>query len=151
MILMLAPMFISSGNVKQIEVKRVKEQKIVIAPKPINKLVNALIHVESRGNDSIIGDKHLPGNEAVGALQIRPIMVREVNRILKLQGKTERFKLKDRFDRTQSIRMFMIWKGYHHPNSDFEKIARNWNGGPNGYKYQQTEKYWNKIQQQLNS
>ncbi len=153
MLILLSPIIISSSNVAPIEVEftRVIEQPIIIAPKPINKLVNALIHVESRGNDSIIGDKHLPGNEAVGALQIRPIMVREVNRILKLQGKTERFKLKDRFDRKQSIRMFMIWKGFHHPDNDFEKIARNWNGGPRGYKNERTEKYWNKIQQQLNS
>jgi hypothetical protein len=151
LIISLIPLFTNSGNITPLEVEfeRVIEQPIQIAPKPINQLVDALIHVESRGNDSIIGDKHLPGNEAVGALQIRPIMVREVNRILEIQGKTERFTLKDRFDRQQSIRMFMIWKNYHHPDGDFEKIARNWNGGPNGYKYQRTEKYWNKIQQQL--
>ena len=151
LIISLIPLFTNSGNITPLEVEfeRVIEQPIQIAPKPINQLVDALIHVESRGNDSIIGDKHLPGNEAVGALQIRPIMVREVNRILEIQGKTERFTLKDRFDRQQSIRMFMIWKNYHLPDGDFEKIARNWNGGPNGYKYQRTEKYWNKIQQQL--
>jgi hypothetical protein len=49
------------------------------------RLVSALIFVESRGNDSAIGDRHLVGNEAIGALQIRPIMVKEVNRILKIQ------------------------------------------------------------------
>ena len=112
-------------------------------------LLTALIFVESRGNDSAIGDRHLVGNEAVGALQIRPIMVKEVNRILKIQGKTERFDLKDRFDRQQSIRMFMVWKNYHHKNSEPEVIARNWNGGPKGYKVSRTEKYWNKVEQQL--
>ena len=114
-------------------------------------LLNALIFVESRGNDSAIGDRHLVGNEAVGALQIRPIMVREVNRILKIQGKTERFDLKDRFDRNESIRMFMVWKNYHHKDSEPEVIARNWNGGPKGYKLNRTVKYWNKIEKQLNS
>lgn len=113
-------------------------------------LLTALIYVESRGNDSAIGDRHLVGNEAVGALQIRPIMVREVNRILKIQGKGKQFTLKDRFDRDKSIRMFMIWKNYHHKNSSAEVIARNWNGGPRGYKVSRTEKYWNKIEQQLN-
>ena len=49
------------------------------------KLVNAIIMVESRGNDSAVGDRHLVGNEAIGILQIRPIMVREVNRILRIQ------------------------------------------------------------------
>ena len=152
LIISLIPLFINSGNITPLEVKfeRVIEQPIQIAPKPINQLVDALIYVESRGNDSIIGDKHLPGNEAVGALQIRPIMVREVNRILEIQGKTERFTLKDRFDRQQSIRMFMIWKNYHHKDSSPEKVARNWNGGPKGYKKDRTIKYWNKIEKQLN-
>lgn len=112
-------------------------------------LINALIQVESRGDDSAIGDKHLVGNEAVGALQIRPIMVREVNRILKLKRSEIRFKLKDRFSRQKSIEMFTIWKEFHHSDDDFEVIARNWNGGPKGYKVSRTEKYWTKVQQEL--
>ena len=130
---------------------------IELTPKPIEQvtivteadLINALIHVESRGNDSAIGDRHLVGNEAVGALQIRPIMVREVNRILKLKKSDKRFKLSDRFDRKKTIEMFLVWKNYHHPEGDFEKIARNWNGGPKGYKKSRTEKYWIKVQQEL--
>ena len=152
----LLPLFISSGNVKTLNVSY-EETIIKLEPKniqPIIKdgdLLTALIFVESRGNDSAIGDRHLVGNEAVGALQIRPIMVREVNRILKIQGKTERFDLKDRFDRQQSIRMFMVWKNYHHKDSEPEVIARNWNGGPKGYKKDRTIKYWNKIEKQLNN
>ena len=152
----LLPLFINSGNVKTLEVSY-EEAIIELKPKniqPIIKdgdLLTALIFVESRGNDSAIGDRHLVGNEAVGALQIRPIMVREVNRILKIQGKTERFDLKDRFDRQQSIRMFMVWKNYHHKDSEPEVIARNWNGGPKGYKVSRTEKYWLKVQKQLNN
>lgn len=128
---------------------------IELAPKEIKPiiteadLIEALIKVESRGNDSAIGDRHLVGNEAVGALQIRPIMVREVNRILKIQKSDKRFKLKDRFDRQKTIEMFMVWKNYHHPDGDFEKIARNWNGGPKGYKKSRTEKYWVKVQKEL--
>lgn len=130
---------------------------IELTPKPIEQvavvteadLINALIHVESRGNDSAIGDRHLVGNEAVGALQIRPIMVREVNRILKLKKSDKRFKLSDRFDREKTIEMFLVWKNHHHPEGNFEKIARNWNGGPKGYKKSRTEKYWVKVQQEL--
>jgi hypothetical protein len=135
----LLPLFISSGNVKTLNVSY-EETIIELERKDIQPIITdgdlltALIFVESRGNDSAIGDRHLVGNEAVGALQIRPIMVREVNRILKIQGKTERFDLKDRFDRQQSIRMFMVWKNYHHKDSEPEVIARNWNGGPKGYK-----------------
>lgn len=139
----------------------IKERRPVVAtpieikPKGISNItsdslfVNALIIVESQGRDSIIGDRHLVGNEAVGALQIRPIMVREVNRILKLKKSKIRFKLKDRFSREKSVQMFRIWKEFHHKDSDFEKIARNWNGGPKGYKISRTAHYWAKVQKEL--
>ena len=100
-----------------------------------------MIQVESNGNDSAYNKSE----EAVGCLQIRPIMVREVNRILKKQGKEHRFKMKDRWDRNKSLDMFWVWKDYHHPNSEDEVIARNWNGGPNGYVKKSTEKYWEKV------
>ena len=114
----------------------------------IDSLVEALIFVESRGKEDAIGDTHL-GEPSIGVLQIRPIMVREVNRILKKKGSKMRFKLQDRFDRGKSIWMFMIWKDYHHPTDGFEKIARNWNGGPNGYRFKRTEPYWAKVKKEL--
>jgi len=109
-----------------------------------NKLIEALIQVESRGNDSCIGDRHLI-LPSIGCLQIRPVMVREVNRILKKQKDTLRFKYKDRWSRKKSIQMFYIWKDFHHTNSSDEKIARNWNGGPKGYKRKRTLQYWEKV------
>lgn len=113
-----------------------------IKPKVINNdIISAMIKVESGGNDSAYNIKE----EAVGCLQIRPIMVREVNRILKRCGEDKRFKLKDRWDRDKSIEMFIIWRDYHHSNSEYEKIARNWNGGADGYKKKSTEKYWEKV------
>lgn len=156
LLLSLLPVFISS-NSAEINYEREIEQPIVELdrkdiPDVITDadLVTALIHVESRGNDSAIGDRHLVGSEAVGALQIRPIMVREVNRILKIKKSDKRYKLKDRFDRNKTIEMFYVWKNYHHKDSNFETIARNWNGGPKGYKRNSTLKYWNKVEQQLN-
>ena len=156
--IVLLPFIISNGTKPKLVVKkRIKVETVTeIQPKKIkklgieNNLIPAMIQVESLGNDSAIGDRHLVGNEAVGALQIRPIMIREVNRILKLQKSKKRFKRKDRFSREKSIEMFMIWKEYHHANSDFETIARNWNGGPRGYKNKRTEHYWAKIQKELN-
>jgi len=158
LLLGLLPLFISS-NTKTLEFNYEKiEQPILELNRkdvpPIiedERLVSALIFVESRGNDSAIGDRHLVGNEAVGALQIRPIMVKEVNRILKIQKIDKRFTLKDRFERDKSIEMFYIWKNYHHKDSDYETIARNWNGGPKGYKLDRTVKYWNKVEKQLNN
>jgi len=156
MLLGFMPLFMGMNNTQELEVCY-EETIIELKSKDIQPIIkdgdllNALIFIESNGNDSAIGDRHLIGNEAVGALQIRPIMVREVNRILKIQGKTKRFKLKDRFDRNKSIHMFMIWKKFHHENDSDEVIARNWNGGPRGYKIKRTEKYWSKVAKQLNS
>lgn len=130
-------------------VKKSKEVVIVVdTVEPIDKLVKALIHVESRGKEDAVGDTHL-GAPSIGVLQIRPIMVREVNRILKKRKSNKKFKLKDRFSRDKSIEMFKVWREYHHPNDKFEKIARNWNGGPNGYRFKRTEQYWNKVKKQL--
>tara|TARA_R110000850_G_scaffold163620_1_gene288397 strand:- start:6 stop:500 length:495 start_codon:yes stop_codon:yes gene_type:complete len=129
---------------------KVKEVTIVEVDtiQAIDSLIEALIFVESRGKEDAVGDTHL-GAPSIGVLQIRPIMVREVNRILKKKGATMRFKLQDRFDRGKSIWMFMIWKDYHHPTDGFEKIARNWNGGPNGYRFKRTEPYWAKVKKEL--
>ena len=64
-----------------------------IKPKIINNdIISAMIKVESAGNDSAYNLKE----DAVGCLQIRPIMVREVNRILKRCGEDKRFDVKDR-------------------------------------------------------
>jgi len=116
----------------------------------VDELINALIMVESNGNDSAVGDTHL-GEPSIGVLQIRPIMVREVNRILKLKGTDYRYKLKDRWDREKSIEMFLIWKEFHHDDSDYEEIARSWNGGTKGPKNPRTYNYWKKVENQLAS
>ena len=50
---------------------------------PWDLFVEAVIWRESRGNSSAIGDN----GKAVGVLQIHPIMVREANRILAMNGK----------------------------------------------------------------
>ena len=76
-------------------------------------------------------------------------MVREVNRILRKQGGTFRFKLEDRWDRDKSLEIFHVWREYHHPDSDDETIARNWNGGPKGYKKESTLQYWRKVKNKL--
>lgn len=145
------------------EKKRVVVEPIIVEPMgvdvvipevipetpPIEPLIEALIMVESMGNDSAIGDVHM-GEPSVGVLQIRPIMIREVNRILKLKRSNYKFKRKDRFNREKSIEMFMIWYEFHHKDSDYEKISRSWNGGPNGYKNSRTLHYWKKVQQELN-
>jgi hypothetical protein len=131
-----------------VEPERSTEDTISVTDS-VQDLLNALIFVESRGIENAVGDKHLE-RPSVGVLQIRPIMVAEVNRILTKQKIKKRFKLKDRFSREKSIEMFMIWKGYYHKDNNFEAIARSWNGGPRWRKIKRTEKYWSKVEKQLN-
>jgi len=107
-------------------------------------LLEAMIVVESNGNDSCIGDRNL-GRPSVGCLQIRPIMVREVNRILRKQKIKKKYTLNDRYSRKKSIEMFYIWRDYHHSEDSDEVIARCWNGGPKGWKKKSTKYYWIKV------
>ena len=145
---------VTDGNfvepISNLEIKPIKEIVVDVPKMDEMELVTALITIESQGNDSAIGDVNL-GEPSIGVLQIRPIMVREVNRILKLKRSEIRFKRKDRFSREKSIEMFLIWKEFHHKDSDFETIARNWNGGPNGYKRSSTLHYWKKVENELNN
>jgi hypothetical protein len=120
-----------------------------IAPKTTKDyLLEALIQVESRGIENCVGDKHL-GRPSIGVLQIRPIMVREVNRILKKHKVKKKYSLEDRYSKVKSIEMFYIWRYYHHPEDSDEVVARCWNGGSKGWKRKSTIHYWNKVEKQL--
>lgn len=142
------PTMLSPSQPKVDLTQRVVEEKVIVEKRPIEPLVNALITVESQGNPHAIGDTHLDA-PSIGLLQIRPIMVREVNRILKLKGADHKYKLSDRKDSTKSVEMFYIWYEFHHKDDDFETIARSWNGGSNGPKLKATEHYWNKVKIEL--
>lgn len=142
------PTMLSPSQPKVDLTQRVVEEKVIVEKRPIEPLVNALITVESQGNPHAIGDTHLDA-PSIGLLQIRPIMVREVNRILKLKGADHKYKLSDRKDSIKSVEMFYIWYEFHHKDDDFETIARSWNGGSNGPKLKATEHYWNKVKIEL--
>ena len=115
----------------------------IIKPKPKvkiiswNDFVNAVIYVESKGNDSAYCAKE----KAIGCLQIRPIMIAEINRI---QNKVK-YKHSDAWNKAKSIEIFnAIAK-----NESYEKIARKWNGGYYGDKKTSTIKYWAKVKKRL--
>jgi len=112
---------------------------------PIDCLVEAIIQVESRGDSTAVGDR----GRAVGVLQIWPIMVREVNRIQEKNGSDVRYVYTDRYSVKKSIEMFHIWREYYHSDSDWETIARCWNGGPSGSSHHKTKCYWNKVRREL--
>ncbi len=79
------------------------------------KLILALIEVESNGNENAIGKTN-----DVGILQITPIYVADVNRILG----NEIYCLNCRFDRQKSIEMFEIYQSHYNPNKNIERAIR---------------------------
>ena len=77
--------------------------------------VEALIQVESEGNPKAVG-KH----NDVGILQITPIYVEEVNRII---GQNK-YSLSSRNSIEKSLEMFEIYQGYYNPEKIISKAIR---------------------------
>lgn len=88
-----------------IEVVKVEEQKV-----DWDKLIEAIIWRESRGNDNAINNK----TNAVGCMQITPIYLKQCNNIVG----HNKYKLSDRYDRRKSIEMFNIYQSHFNPNKD---------------------------------
>jgi len=82
-------------------------------------------------------------------------MVREVNRILKLNNIQMRYTLNDRWSRVRSLEMFEIMAEEVECCEDltrlefYEIVARKWNGGHRGDKKRSTKKYWKKVKEKL--
>lgn len=117
-----------------------------------NTLYSSIVWVESKGNTNA---KSKDG--AVGIVQIKPVMVAEVNRICRIVGSKKRYTLTDRLSATKSAEMFWIYQDFYHPElkkdslsvAEVEILARAWNGGPNGHKIRATKKYWHKVCKKL--
>jgi len=115
-------------------------------------LYSSIVWVESKGNANA---KSRDGS--VGIIQIKPVMVKEVNRICKIKGLDKKFTLADRKNPNKSEEMFWIYQEFYNPDlnrdslskSDLEMMARKWNGGPNGHKKKATKKYWRKVSKRL--
>jgi len=109
-------------------------------------LFSAVIWVESRStlDDDIV--KTVNGSEqARGPAQIRPIMVKDVNRIM---GDTE-FTLDDCFRVDKSFDAFVIYTRHYYPDGSLEDWARAWNGGPRGPDKEATVKYWELVKRRM--
>ena len=110
--------------------------KPIEQPIAIDTLLMAVMAVESNFDTMAYNEKE----NAAGVLQIRPIMVREVNRLL---GE-DKYTLKDRWSKAKSIEMFNVIRSHLKGATD-EQIARTWNGGYNGKNIPQTMQYWIKV------
>jgi len=105
-----------------------------------NNQINALVMVESGGDNSAIGDS---GN-AFGSLQIWQCYVVDVNQKYGTN-------LRDRDclgDRNLSILIVQAYMNRYAKGKSFEQMARIHNGGPSGHTYKSTKKYWEKVQTQ---
>lgn len=113
-------------------------------------LINALIEVESKGNDGAVGDKHL-SQKAYGCLQIRQPCVDDVNRV---HG--TKYKAQDCLNNRalsvwiceKYLALYATERSVGRKPTD-EDRARIWNGGPNGWKKNSTRGYWNKVRKHL--
>lgn len=107
--------------------------------------LDSIIQVESSGRDNAIAR-----DGSAGPLQIKPVLVKDINRRLRIIGDTTRFTMSDRFSREKAIEMFWAYQRlYGSENDSFEKMARRWNGGPRGPKKKRTEAYWKKVNRTL--
>ncbi len=122
----------------------------VWASEPSTHLIDALIQVESHGDDAAIGDTKRK-NKAYGCLQIRKPVVEDVNRVYGTKYRAEDC----RNNRELSIKICKLYiklyatkKRLGHEPTDEEK-ARIWNGGPNGHEKSSTDEYWAKVKEEL--
>lgn len=109
-----------------------------ITPAELDRLIPALIQVESGGEYGAIGD----GGKAVGCLQIWPVMVQDVNRIAGTH-----YTLADRLNPAKSVEMARIYFRHYGKSWTVEQAARHWNSGPGSTAG--TDKYWNKVRKEL--
>jgi len=123
----------------------------IISPNPIvytfspQNWLDAIIWVES-GNKGV-GAYNRNEPQAKGKLQIWPILVRDVNRILGYK----KYTLNDRLNSKKSEEMFWIYQNYYNPEMNFEKMTRIWCGGPDGYLQDCTLFYLRLVKLRLNS
>lgn len=97
--------------------------------------IEALICIESSGNEFAVGSKN-----DVGVLQITPIYVKDVNRIL---GK-KAYTLSCRTDALKSLEMFAVIQEHYNPQKSIEKAIKLHNPlAPDSYR----EKIVNKMEE----
>ena len=101
----------------------------------------AVCWIESRGDPKAYNK----AEDAAGIVQIRPIMVRDANRIIGY----EKYTLADRWNPVKSWEIFRLVCRFYYPHGTPEQFARCWNGGPRGPKKPATLPYWLKVQRQM--
>lgn len=104
-------------------------------------LLSALIAVESGGNDRAVG-RH----GELGPLQIKSIMVRDVNRFARTKYAHQQVT-----NRQVSIDIATKYFAHYGPNLSDESLARIWQGGPKGHRQSGTRAYAKRVMRTLKS
>jgi len=104
-------------------------------------LLSALIQIESHGNDQARG-RH----GELGALQIKSIMVRDINRIMGTDYSHAQVT-----NRAVSIFIAESYFAHYGKHLSDESLARLWQGGPKGHKKSSTRAYGRRVMCELQS
>lgn len=105
--------------------------------KQLDLMFKSIAYVESKNGIFLNDTTH----DAIGIIQIRPVMITEVNRIIGY----DKYSLDDRWNHDKSFEIFKIYQDYYNPNYHLEKGIRIWNGGPTGHKKTATLIYLKKV------
>ena len=105
-------------------------------------VMDAIMHVESKGNAKAVNGPH------AGILQISKGIVTECNSILKSKGSTKRYTLADRFSPNKSREMFVLFQSRHNVSNNIERAIRMWHGGVN-FSKSKTQQYYNRVKKFL--
>jgi len=111
---------------------------------PTERLIRALIQIESSDNDMAIGDTRKK-EHAYGCLQIRQPVCDDVNR----RYKTSFVSKQCLGNRRLSVEICKKYLSMYGKNRSEYELARIWNGGPNGFRHSCTESYGAKVQKVL--
>lgn len=104
-------------------------------------LLSALIAVESGGNDLAKG-RH----GELGALQIKPILLRDANRIMGTH-----YAHRQMTNRAISTFIAQSYLAHYGQNLSDESLARIWQGGPRGHRKTSTRAYGKRVMRTLQS
>jgi soluble lytic murein transglycosylase-like protein len=104
-------------------------------------LLSALIQVESGGNDQAKG-RH----GELGALQIKSIMVRDINRIMGTDYSHAQVT-----NRAVSIFIAESYFAHYGQHLRDESLARLWQGGPKGLRNSATRAYGRRVMRKLDA
>ena len=112
-------------------------------PKKINYeiIFKAVCYIESNGLWNSINLKE----KAIGIAQIRQIRLKDYYNQTGIY-----YRLTEMYDINKSKKVFMYY-ATKYPPEEYERICREWNGGPNGMKKYCTKKYFKKIEPILKS